>query len=154
MTLTGELVFDTAFPSPFMMILSIHFVMSSTITFDWFSVHSYRNIQKFQQYKYQHNKKCLGWNSNRVLREFILCAVGAFILCAVGAFILCAVGAFILCAVWAFILCAVGAFILCAVGVFILCAVGAFWYWSIFYFFYLFILYLCILPFAIIKELR
>ena len=130
MTLTGELVFDTAFPSPFMMILSIHFVMSSTITFDWFSVHSYRNIQKFQQYKYQHNKKCLGWNSNRVLREFILCAVGAFILCAVGAFIL------------------------CAVGVFILCAVGAFWYWSIFYFFYLFILYLCILPFAIIKELR
>jgi len=66
MTLTGGLVFDTVFPSSFMMILSIDCVMSSTITFDWFNVHSYKNIQEFQQYKYQNNKKCLGWNSNRV----------------------------------------------------------------------------------------
>lgn len=79
MTLTGELAFDTAFPGPFMMMLSIHCVVSSTITFDWFSVRSYTNIQEFQQYECQHSKKCLGCNSNRVLRDFILCTVETFL---------------------------------------------------------------------------
>ena len=53
-----------------MTILSSHCVMSCTITFDWVSVHSYKNIQEFQQYEYQHSKKYLGWNSNRVPYEF------------------------------------------------------------------------------------
>lgn len=108
MTLTGELVFDTAFPSPFTTILSIHCVMSCSITFNWFCVHSYRNIQDFQRYKYQHNKKCLGGDSNRVPCEFVLCAVKHF-----------------------------------GLGQFVFLP-----------FIYLFIVCMCILPFAITKELR
>jgi hypothetical protein len=60
MTFTGGLMFGKIFPVPFMMILSIHYVISPTITFDWFSVSSYENIQVLQQFEYQHDKKYLG----------------------------------------------------------------------------------------------